>query len=73
MVGGPLELLAYPHGGADERVAAAARAAGYAVAFTTAAEAARPGTDELLLGRVECSYRSTSELALRLASALRGV
>lgn len=73
VVGRPLELLAYPHGGADERVTAAARAAGYAFAFTTAAEAVRPSTDELLLGRVECSYRSASELALRLGSALRGV
>jgi peptidoglycan/xylan/chitin deacetylase (PgdA/CDA1 family) len=33
---GPLTVVAYPHGAADERVAAAARAAGFAVGYTGA-------------------------------------
>ena len=72
LAGRPLQLIAYPHGGADDRVASAARAAGYKVGFTTAATVVRPDGDDLLVGRIECSYRSATELAERLCVALRG-
>jgi peptidoglycan/xylan/chitin deacetylase (PgdA/CDA1 family) len=69
--GQPLLTIAYPHGAADQRVAAAARAAGYRAGFTTRATAIDCRQNELLLGRVECSYRSATELAWRIRQALR--
>lgn len=68
----PLVTIAYPHGRADERVARAARAAGYSAGFTTRAAAIEPGQDEMLLGRVECSYGPAADLARRLREALHG-
>jgi peptidoglycan/xylan/chitin deacetylase (PgdA/CDA1 family) len=49
----PLRLLAYPHGAAGPREAAAAAAAGFELAFTTRATACGPGTPPALVGRVE--------------------
>jgi peptidoglycan/xylan/chitin deacetylase (PgdA/CDA1 family) len=71
VVGRPLVAIAYPHGGADPRIADAARAAGYRAGFTTQATAATADDDELLLGRIECSYRSARDLAGRVLDALR--
>jgi peptidoglycan/xylan/chitin deacetylase (PgdA/CDA1 family) len=71
VVGHPLVTIAYPHGGADGRVAEAARAAGYIAGFTTQGDAIESGQDELLMGRVECSYGSAAELAARIQRALR--
>jgi peptidoglycan/xylan/chitin deacetylase (PgdA/CDA1 family) len=71
VVGQPLVTIAYPHGGADARVADAARDAGYLTGFTTQAAAIDSGQDDMLLGRVECSYRSATELAARIQRALR--
>ena len=51
--GRPLRLIAYPHGGAGEREARAAERAGFIRGFTAEHEACGPGTDPLLIGRVE--------------------
>jgi peptidoglycan/xylan/chitin deacetylase (PgdA/CDA1 family) len=61
--------IAYPHGKADARVAAAARRAGFQVAFTMDARPFRAGADPLLIGRFEPSFDSKARLALRLARA----
>jgi peptidoglycan/xylan/chitin deacetylase (PgdA/CDA1 family) len=68
--GTPLETIAYPHGLADERVAATARRTGYAAGFTTEPHAVTPSSDPLLLGRVWASERSAGHLAVRLALTL---
>jgi peptidoglycan/xylan/chitin deacetylase (PgdA/CDA1 family) len=70
VLGQKLTTIAYPHGRADLRVAAAARAAGYAFGFTGTIEAVSPTSDPLLLGRVDASYRSVGHLALQLVRAL---
>jgi peptidoglycan/xylan/chitin deacetylase (PgdA/CDA1 family) len=70
LTGRPLDTIAYPHGGAEEREAAAARAAGFRWGYTTRAMANTPASDPLLLGRVECSFRSLGHFALRLSRAL---
>jgi peptidoglycan/xylan/chitin deacetylase (PgdA/CDA1 family) len=53
VAGRPARLLAYPHGAAGPREAAAAALAGFALAFTTHAGACGPGTPPELVGRVE--------------------
>ena len=68
--GEPLTTIAYPHGGADERVAVAARAAGYAWGFTTTAEPVDERTDPLLIGRLYPTYDSADRFALTLGRAL---
>lgn len=68
--GAPIDTIAYPHGGADERVAAAARDAGFRHGYTTRHAAVTPHDDPLLLGRVENSFRSTGHLAVRIARVL---
>lgn len=70
VVARPLTTLAYPYGGTDRRVADAARAAGYACAFSTEREAVDPDTDPMLIGRVEASFDSVGHFALQLARAL---
>jgi len=70
LAGRPLSVVAYPHGAADERVAAAAQAAGFEVGYTGSPRAVRAGDDPLLLGRVSPSHRSTGRLALQLVAAL---
>jgi peptidoglycan/xylan/chitin deacetylase (PgdA/CDA1 family) len=65
-----ITMIAYPHGRANVRVAAAARAAGYAFGFTGTSEAVSPTSDPLLLGRVDASYRSVGHLSLQLVRAL---
>lgn len=54
--GNPLRALAYPHGKADARVAAAARGAGFELAFTVDPVAVRPRTDPLLVGRLDAGW-----------------
>lgn len=53
ITGRPMTLLAYPHGKADQRVARAAQAAGYAAAWTGWPQPSRVGGDRFLLGRWE--------------------
>jgi peptidoglycan/xylan/chitin deacetylase (PgdA/CDA1 family) len=70
LAGARLAVIGYPHGHADERVAAAARAAGFDVGYTTAEQAVTPASDTMLLGRINPSYRSTGHFALQLVGAL---
>ena len=70
LAGAPLDAIAYPHGRADARVAAAARGAGYRTGFTTAAAAVTPASDPLLLGRVAAPYTSVRALAARISLVL---
>lgn len=65
-----LLAVAYPHGKADARVANAARAAGYAVGFTTEGAAVVPDTDRLLTGRVYPSSDSLGHFALQSTRVL---
>jgi peptidoglycan/xylan/chitin deacetylase (PgdA/CDA1 family) len=65
-----VSAIAYPHGGFDERVTAAARAAGFESGFTTREEAVTDETDTLAMGRIEGSYESLGHFALKLARAL---
>ena len=69
-IGSRPPLVSYPHGKADARVAAAARAAGFRSGFTSRPEAVTRESDTLLLGRVEPSFRSSGQLALQLARCL---
>lgn len=68
--GSPLTTIAYPHGGGDDRVAAAARAAGYVRGFTTGDGAVTPDTNPLLIERLEPSFRSRGHFAFELAFTL---
>lgn len=67
---GPLRTISYPHGLADARVAAAARAAGFEAGFTGLPAAVTSGSDPHLLGRVSPSYASVGELAFDVAWTL---
>lgn len=69
-IGRPLDLIAYPHGGARRREAVAARRAGYRLGFTTAAVAWAPTLDPLRIGRIEVREERVGSLARRLAAAL---
>jgi peptidoglycan/xylan/chitin deacetylase (PgdA/CDA1 family) len=68
--GGALRAIAYPHGDADARVAAAARAAGFASGFTTEGAAVDIDTDPLLMGRLYPSRASLASFADQLSSAI---
>jgi peptidoglycan/xylan/chitin deacetylase (PgdA/CDA1 family) len=70
LLGSRLTAIAYPHGQADERVAQAARSAGFELGFTGQPEPVTPSADPLLLGRLSPSYASVGELALEIAWAL---
>jgi peptidoglycan/xylan/chitin deacetylase (PgdA/CDA1 family) len=65
-----VDVLAYPHGKADARVAEAARAAGFELAFTTARGTVTAETDPLRIPRTVADL-SAGELALRLARMVR--
>ncbi|HSJ93825.1 MAG TPA: hypothetical protein VK896_07295, partial [Gaiellaceae bacterium] len=72
LAGRRLTAIAYPHGKADERVAAAARRAGFTAGFTGAHAAVAAGDDELLIGRVEPrAGDGLGRFAWRIARALR--
>jgi peptidoglycan/xylan/chitin deacetylase (PgdA/CDA1 family) len=68
--GAPVTSFAYPHGKAGPREAAAARAAGYAIAFAGTEAGVAPDTDRWLMGRIEPSFISRGHLALQIARAL---
>jgi peptidoglycan/xylan/chitin deacetylase (PgdA/CDA1 family) len=73
-VGRPLSTISYPHGAADVRVAAAARAAGFEFGFTGRCEPVTANAEPLLLGRVSPSYYSAGELMFDVGlTLLRGV
>jgi peptidoglycan/xylan/chitin deacetylase (PgdA/CDA1 family) len=70
-VGRELTTIAYPHGKADARVAAAARAAGYRFGFTSRGKSVpSPEIDPLLIGRVDPRLTSVSDFALDLARVI---
>jgi peptidoglycan/xylan/chitin deacetylase (PgdA/CDA1 family) len=71
-VGRELMSIAYPHGGADARVADAARTAGFPVGYTTQPDAIGPTSDPLLLGRIEAPFTTAGQLATRIARRLVG-
>lgn len=66
LCGRPLDLIAYPHGGAGPREAQAARAAGFDAGFTTVAAPCRPETDPFLVGRADLAPAPLGAFALRL-------
>jgi peptidoglycan/xylan/chitin deacetylase (PgdA/CDA1 family) len=66
-----LTLIAYPHGRADERVAGAARAAGFEFGFTGAGVAVTARSDPLLLSRIEPSFTDLASFAGQLVDTLR--
>jgi peptidoglycan/xylan/chitin deacetylase (PgdA/CDA1 family) len=70
LAGAPLRAIAYPFGVADERVAHAARAAGYDAGFTLDARAVTAAGDPLLMGRFQPSFASAGHTATELS---RGV
>ncbi len=63
-------VLSYPHCRANERVARAAREAGYAYAFTGGAKPVTPATNPMLMPRLLPASRSTGHLATQVAAAL---
>ncbi len=67
---GRLEVVSYPHGAADARVAAAASAGGFKLGYWTEVSAVTPAKPKHLLGRVEPSTRSVRALELQVALAL---
>jgi peptidoglycan/xylan/chitin deacetylase (PgdA/CDA1 family) len=70
IAGYPVELIAYPYGIADARVAAAARQAGYRFGFTTKRAAVTPEVNPLLLGRLQPSGESLGVFAAQLLQTL---
>jgi peptidoglycan/xylan/chitin deacetylase (PgdA/CDA1 family) len=64
----PLELVAYPHGKGDQRVADAAQRAGFARGFTTVQRTVGPNTHPHLVPRI-APAPSPAGLALQLARA----
>ena len=69
--GGDVDVIGYPHGRADERVADAAREAGFTAGFTTRENPVTPASNPLLQGRMGPSLRSSGALALQLPLTLR--
>ncbi len=70
VAGQPLRTMSYPYGEADERVAAAAQAAGFVAGFTGVRGAVTVTSHPLLLGRISPSYTSVGELAFDVAWTL---
>jgi peptidoglycan/xylan/chitin deacetylase (PgdA/CDA1 family) len=68
--GRTLAAIAYPHGRADARVAAAARRAGYEYGFTGVPAAVRPQSDPLLLPRIDVVTTTLGEFARQLVGTL---
>jgi glycosyltransferase involved in cell wall biosynthesis/peptidoglycan/xylan/chitin deacetylase (PgdA/CDA1 family) len=68
--GGRLAMIAYPHGHADERVAAAAHAAGYTAGFGGPGRSITARSDRLLLGRAELLLEDPSSFELAMACEL---
>jgi peptidoglycan/xylan/chitin deacetylase (PgdA/CDA1 family) len=70
VVGERLRVVAYPHGRADGRVAAAARSAAFETGYTGYGNPVQPGDDPLFLGRIGPSYRSVGHFAVWIVAAL---
>lgn len=70
--GAPVEILAYPSGGHDERVRAAVAEAGFAQAFAALPAPVTPDADPLALGRVTPPRGSVAELSLEITRTAAG-
>jgi peptidoglycan/xylan/chitin deacetylase (PgdA/CDA1 family) len=70
VVGRKLDLIAYPHGRSDDRVAAAAERAGFAAGFTGTGRAVTTETQPLSIPRVSPAYRSAGHFSLQVLRAL---
>jgi peptidoglycan/xylan/chitin deacetylase (PgdA/CDA1 family) len=69
-VAGPLTQFSYPHGDFDDRTVAAVRANGFAIGVTCLRTSVTPGTDPLLLGRVEIKGASLGEFIVQVVRGL---
>jgi peptidoglycan/xylan/chitin deacetylase (PgdA/CDA1 family) len=67
LTGRPLRTIAYPFGRADERVARAARDAGFTAGFTLATTPVQPSDDPLLLGRFQPDFAGPGQTVMALA------
>jgi len=65
LLGRPVEYLAYPFGHVDERVASAARGAGYRAAFSTQPGFNRQDVDRLRIRRIDVFGTDTPSMLLR--------
>jgi peptidoglycan/xylan/chitin deacetylase (PgdA/CDA1 family) len=70
VVGTRLTMIAYPHGKADERVADAARGAGYTLGFSGLAQPAGATTDPLLIGRLDAQAVAPADFAATVEATL---
>jgi peptidoglycan/xylan/chitin deacetylase (PgdA/CDA1 family) len=68
--GTPIATIAYPHGDADDRVADAARAAGYRFGFAAYGGTITDRSDPLLLDRRYPLHGTLGDFALDLARKL---
>jgi hypothetical protein len=68
--GRTIEMISYPHGAANIRVAEAVTQAGYRVGFTVTSEAVREPIDHRLVPRIAPSARSAGHVAVQLSLAL---
>lgn len=69
-IAGPMDQVAYPHGRADARVAAAAARAGFALGFTTEWRPVAAGDDPRLIGRLEPPFEAMPHFAAAVAATL---
>ena len=69
-IAGPLRQIAYPHGRADARVAAATRSAGFELGFTTEWRPVRRDDDPHLIGRLEPPFAPAARFAGQVAATL---
>jgi peptidoglycan/xylan/chitin deacetylase (PgdA/CDA1 family) len=70
VVGGRLQLFAYPHGKADGQIAKRVQYAGYVAAWTGRPRALAPHDDPYLLGRWESGSAQGPDLTARVAAVL---
>ncbi len=66
LAGRRLDVIAYPHGRTDGRVARASADAGFRIGFAADGLPVRPGDDPLLVPRIIPSYRSAGHFAVQL-------
>jgi peptidoglycan/xylan/chitin deacetylase (PgdA/CDA1 family) len=70
--GRPITILAYPHGKTDDRISAAAREAGYKLAYGGSGRALGADDDEVSLPRWEPPFTGGAEFQLAVARTIRG-
>jgi peptidoglycan/xylan/chitin deacetylase (PgdA/CDA1 family) len=70
LAGHALTVLAYPHGGSDNRVAEASRRAGFTIGLTDQRRGATPRSNPLLLGRYAPAGGAHGPFALGLVRTL---